>query len=144
MIACLCPAIVRLYCWLICDVAVTYVRDGQTEPARPRARAYKYPVVGSIQHMRPSFGGSPVPSEAQHLQLEGHPAAPPLQHTRASRYPSLLLKVGIGSIFTARSHVLESFRVIPCQDSPRGAYGLSQQRLGFLGPFGPPAPAARL
>ena len=50
MVACLCPAIVRSYCWLICDVAVTYVHDGQTESARPRARAYKYPVIGSIQH----------------------------------------------------------------------------------------------
>ena len=51
MIACLCLAIVRSYCWLICDVAVTYVCGGQTESARPRARAYKYPVIGSIQHM---------------------------------------------------------------------------------------------
>ena len=29
-----------------CDVA----GDGQTESARPRARAYEYPVIGSIQH----------------------------------------------------------------------------------------------
>ena len=49
MIACLCPAIVRSYCWLIYDVAVTYVRDGQTESAWPQARAYAYPVIGSIQ-----------------------------------------------------------------------------------------------
>ena len=28
-----------------CDVA----GDGQTESARPRARAYEYPVIGSIQ-----------------------------------------------------------------------------------------------
>ena len=48
MIVCLCPAIVRSYCWLICDVAVAYVRDDQTESARPRARAYQYPVIGSI------------------------------------------------------------------------------------------------
>ena len=46
-----CPAIVRSYYWLmLADVAVTYVRDGQTESARPRARAYEYPVIGSIQH----------------------------------------------------------------------------------------------
>ena len=49
MIACLCPAIVRSYCWLICDVSVTYVRDGQTESVQQRARAYEYPVIGSIQ-----------------------------------------------------------------------------------------------
>ena len=32
-------------------MVVTYVRDGQTESARPRARAYEYPVIGSIQHV---------------------------------------------------------------------------------------------
>ena len=50
MIARLCQAIVRSYCWLVCGVAVTYVRDGQTKSAQPWARAYKYPVIGSIQH----------------------------------------------------------------------------------------------
>ena len=31
-------------------MAVTHVRDSQTESARPRARSYEYPVIGSIQH----------------------------------------------------------------------------------------------
>ena len=52
MIAGGCPAIVRSYCWSIFDVAVTYVRDGQTESARPLARAYEYPAIGSIQQSK--------------------------------------------------------------------------------------------
>ena len=32
-------------------MAVTYVRDGQAKSTRPWARAYKYPVIGSIQHI---------------------------------------------------------------------------------------------
>ena len=44
-------AIVHLYCWLmLADVAVTCVRDGQAESARPLARVSEYPVIGSIQH----------------------------------------------------------------------------------------------
>ena len=39
---------VRIVGWC-CDMAVTCVRDGQTKSAWPRARAYKYPVIGSIQ-----------------------------------------------------------------------------------------------
>ena len=81
MIACLCPAIVRSYCWLICDVAATYVRDGQTESARPQARAYKYPVIGSIQHCVQTLGTNPrvimcllygVPVEVHAPRLVAH------------------------------------------------------------------------
>ena len=35
---------------MLADVAVTYIRDGQTKSAGPRARAYKYPVIKSIQY----------------------------------------------------------------------------------------------
>ena len=55
MIAGGCPAILRSYCWSIFDVAVTYVGDGQTESARPLARVYEYPVIGSIQQMTQGY-----------------------------------------------------------------------------------------
>ena len=37
-----------------CDVA----GDGQTKFARPRARAYEYPVIGSIQHSSNDIHGT--------------------------------------------------------------------------------------
>ena len=81
------------------------------------------PAAGCSSH--------PFPPKRSVCNSRGLLRPPPLQHTRTSRHPLLLLQVRIGSVLLLWSHFLESFRVIPCQDSPRGCLWTESAGVGL-------------
>ena len=111
MIACLCPAIVRSYCWLICVVAVTYVRDGQTESVRPRARAYEYPVIGSIQHFDHHLLRDCATHEMRPFCYHSH-----FRTTYVAHSPNALAST---SFATAASYVASALLSLPGPEAPQ-------------------------